>query len=61
MDPVYKGIRRSGLKDIVSKSQSIRIVKMGSDDPDLRTKCQKVKVIKYHEEMCEYEGICGRE
>ena len=34
---------------------------MGSDDPDLRTKCQKVKVIKYHEEMCKYEGICGRE
>ena len=24
MDPVYKGIRRSGLKDIVSKSQSYK-------------------------------------
>ena len=23
---------------------------MGSEDPDLKTKCQKVNVIKYHEE-----------
>ena len=49
MDPVYKWIIRSALKDIYcQKVKAIRIATIGSEDPYLMTKCQKVRVIKYH-------------
>ena len=43
--------RKIQTKDIYcQKVKAIRIIKMGSEDPDLMTNCQKVRVIKYHEQ-----------